>query len=105
MIADSVASRPRGQARGLRRRALLRRLPRRPRLRAALLEAAAGAAEWVTLCDTNGACLPSEVALTTRAVIDRLGDAVPVGIHTHDDADAWPTRSSPEQGARWCRPA
>ena len=37
MIADSVAFlRGAGQARGLRRRALLRRLPRRPRVRAAL---------------------------------------------------------------------
>ena len=67
------------------------------------LEAAAGAgAEWLTLCDTNGACLPSEVALTTRAVIDRLGGGVPVGIHTHDDAGCGVANAlvAVEQGAR-----
>jgi 2-isopropylmalate synthase len=67
------------------------------------LEAAAEAgAEWVTVCDTNGASLPSEVALTTRAVLARLGDGVPVGIHTHDDAGCGVANSlvAVEQGAR-----
>ena len=72
----------------LRRRALLRRLARRPRLRAACLRAAVEAgAERVVLCDTNGSSLPGA---------DRGGDAgggrassptdARVGIHRHDDA-------------------
>ena len=75
------------QAGRLRRRALLRRLPRRPRLRAPACAAAVdGGAENVTLCDTNGASLPDQVAAATRrwsparrARRDR--------IHAHDDAE------------------
>jgi len=40
-------------------------------------------ADIVVLCDTNGGCLPSEVANATRLAISRLN--CPVGIHTHDD--------------------
>ncbi len=51
------------------------------------LEAAVrGGAENVTLCDTNGASLPTQIAEATAVVRDRLGDTVVVGIHTHDDA-------------------
>jgi 2-isopropylmalate synthase len=51
------------------------------------LQAAAGAgAETVVLCDTNGSSLPGDITMATLAVIERLGDSVRVGIHTHDDA-------------------
>jgi 2-isopropylmalate synthase len=51
------------------------------------LEAAVrGGAENVTLCDTNGASLPSQIAAATASVMERLGAGVVVGIHTHDDA-------------------
>jgi 2-isopropylmalate synthase len=48
--------------------------------------AAEAGAENVTLCDTNGGSLPSYVAEATAVVVDALGDAVEIGIHTHDDA-------------------
>jgi 2-isopropylmalate synthase len=51
-----------------------------------LSAAAAAGAETVTLCDTNGASLPGDVTLAVLAVVERLGDAVRVGIHTHDDS-------------------
>jgi 2-isopropylmalate synthase len=51
------------------------------------LEAAADAgAETVVLCDTNGAMMPSQVAAATASVVERLGDRVRVGVHTHDDS-------------------
>lgn len=40
-------------------------------------------ADIVTLCDTNGGCLPSEVARITSAAMGRLNARV--GIHTHND--------------------
>ena len=40
-------------------------------------------ADFVVLCDTNGGCLPEEVAAITRVAIGRLN--CKVGIHTHDD--------------------
>lgn len=49
-------------------------------LDAALREGAAG----VVLCDTNGGCLPQEIAEITRAVC-ALYPAVEVGIHAHND--------------------
>jgi 2-isopropylmalate synthase len=67
------------------------------------LRAAADAgAENVTLCDTNGATLPSAVAEATAAVVADLGDGVQVGIHTHDDAGCGVANSlgAVEQGAR-----
>jgi 2-isopropylmalate synthase len=49
------------------------------------LDAAAdGGADVIVLCDTNGGCLPWEVADIVDAVRDRV--SVPVGIHTHNDA-------------------
>jgi 2-isopropylmalate synthase len=51
-----------------------------------LRAAAEAGAENVTLCDTNGSSLPSQVAEATARVVAELGDAVEVGIHTHDDA-------------------
>ena len=50
-----------------------------------LRSAAEAGAENVTLCDTNGSSLPSEVAEATARVVAELG-GVQVGIHTHDDA-------------------
>ncbi|MBL6766168.1 MAG: citramalate synthase [Verrucomicrobiae bacterium] len=42
-------------------------------------------ADWVVLCDTNGGCLPSEVAAITKAAINSL--SCKVGIHTHNDIE------------------
>jgi 2-isopropylmalate synthase len=51
------------------------------------LEAAvAGGAETVVLCDTNGATLPHQIAAATASVVEKLGDRVRVGVHTHDDS-------------------
>ncbi len=52
---------------------------------ACLKAAAAGGAENVTLCDTNGASLPHEVAAAVRDVVAALD--TPIGIHTHNDAE------------------
>ncbi len=41
-------------------------------------------ADFVVLCDTNGGCLPSEVAEITRKAVGQLN--CKVGIHTHDDS-------------------
>ena len=49
--------------------------------------AVAAGAENVSLCDTNGATLPLQVAEATAAVVDALGDGVEVGIHTHNDSE------------------
>jgi 2-isopropylmalate synthase len=46
---------------------------------------AASAAENVTLCDTNGASLPAQVAEAVRDV--RAAVDTPLGIHTHNDAE------------------
>jgi 2-isopropylmalate synthase len=53
-------------------------------LRCVQAAAEAGAAN-VTLCDTNGASLPGDVAGAMRAVVAAL-PGVSVGIHCHDDA-------------------
>jgi 2-isopropylmalate synthase len=51
------------------------------------LRAAAGAgAENLTLCDTNGASLPGQVAEAVRAVRAALPEAA-LGIHCHNDAE------------------
>ncbi len=42
-------------------------------------------ADNVTLCDTNGGCLPSEIATIVKAAQARLSRAK-IGIHTHNDA-------------------
>jgi 2-isopropylmalate synthase len=40
-------------------------------------------ADLVVLCDTNGGCLPNEVAAITKVAVGKLNCRV--GIHTHDD--------------------
>jgi 2-isopropylmalate synthase len=64
--------------------------------------AAEAGAENVTLCDTNGGSLPSFVAAATAAVAADLGDAVELGIHTHNDAECAVANSlaAVEAGAR-----
>jgi 2-isopropylmalate synthase len=49
--------------------------------------AVAAGAENVTLCDTNGASLPPQVAAAAAAVVDALGDRAAIGIHTHNDGE------------------
>ncbi len=67
-----------------------------------LRAAAEAGAENVTLCDTNGSSLPSQVAGATARVVAELGDTVQVGIHTHDDAGCGVANSlvAIEAGAR-----
>jgi 2-isopropylmalate synthase len=48
------------------------------------LAAAGSGADAVVLCDTNGGTLPQDVARIVAEVVPAI--AVPVGIHTHDDA-------------------
>jgi 2-isopropylmalate synthase len=40
-------------------------------------------ADCIVLCDTNGGCLPGEVAAITRTAVGKLNGKV--GIHTHND--------------------
>jgi 2-isopropylmalate synthase len=40
-------------------------------------------ADFVVLCDTNGGCLPTEVAAITKVAVGKLNCRL--GIHTHDD--------------------
>ena len=77
-----------GQARDLRRRALLRRVARRrATTRCDCLRAAADAgAETLVLCDTNGSSLPPQIAEATRAAVAEFGDRCRIGIHPHNDA-------------------
>lgn len=66
------------------------------------LRVAAGAgAHWVTLCDTNGATLPGDIARAVRTVRAALTDA-PLGIHTHNDAECGVANSlaAVDEGAR-----
>ena len=67
-----------------------------------LRAAAEAGADNVTLCDTNGSSLPSQVAEATARVVAELGDSVQVGIHTHDDAGCGVANSlvAIEAGAR-----
>jgi 2-isopropylmalate synthase len=64
---------------------------------AAAIEAGA---ENITLCDTNGSSLPSQVAEATAAVVAKHGGDR-VGIHTHNDAECGVANSiaAVEQGA------
>jgi 2-isopropylmalate synthase len=64
--------------------------------------AAEAGAENVTLCDTNGGSLPAFVGEATAAVRADLGDAVELGIHTHNDAECAVANSlaAVEAGAR-----
>jgi len=51
----------------------------------AVLSAAREAgADALVLCDTNGGCLPDEVAAIVETVVGRVGG--PLGIHCHNDA-------------------
>jgi 2-isopropylmalate synthase len=67
-----------------------------------LREAVAAGAENVTLCDTNGSSLPPQVAETTGAVTEALGDGIEIGIHTHNDSECGVANSlaAVEAGAR-----
>jgi len=49
--------------------------------------ATAAGAENVTLCDTNGSSLPSQIAEATAAVVGDIGERVEIGIHAHNDAE------------------
>jgi 2-isopropylmalate synthase len=64
--------------------------------------AVAAGAENVTLCDTNGSTLPTQVAEATAAVVAELGERAEVGIHTHNDAECGVANSlaAVEAGAR-----
>lgn len=53
---------------------------------ATLKAAVDGGADWLVLCDTNGGCLPAEVAEMSRVVIAAF-PGVPLGIHTHNDCE------------------
>jgi 2-isopropylmalate synthase len=69
---------------------------------ACLGAAAQAGAETLTLCDTNGSSLPSQVAAATAAAVAALGDAVRIGIHCHNDAECGVANSlaAVEVGAR-----
>ncbi len=41
-------------------------------------------ADFVVLCDTNGGCLPNEIAAITKTALGKLN--CKIGIHTHDDS-------------------
>jgi 2-isopropylmalate synthase len=41
-------------------------------------------ADFVVLCDTNGGCLPAEIAAITKIALGQLN--CKIGIHTHDDS-------------------
>jgi 2-isopropylmalate synthase len=43
-------------------------------------------ADTITLCETNGGCLPTEVYKITKAVRDNFGK-ITIGIHCHNDSD------------------
>ena len=72
----------------LRRRALLRRLPEQPGVRApgARGRAEEAGAERLVLCDTNGGMLPDEVARDRRPRSRDAGQTRRSGIHVHNDA-------------------
>jgi 2-isopropylmalate synthase len=67
-----------------------------------LRAATAAGAENVTLCDTNGASLPGEIAAATASVVGALGERVQVGIHAHNDLECGVANSlaAVEAGAR-----
>ena len=64
--------------------------------------AAEAGAETVTLCDTNGSSLPSQVAAATAAARAAIGEHVRIGIHCHNDAECAVANSlaAVEAGAR-----
>ncbi len=48
-------------------------------------KAAAGGADWIVLCDTNGGSLPEEIFDMVSLVCGRF--SVPIGIHAHNDCE------------------
>ena len=52
-----------------------------------LKHAVSGGAGTVTLCDTNGGCLPEEIYRITKAVRESLPENVIIGIHCHNDSE------------------
>ena len=50
-----------------------------------LRAAARGGAETLVLCDTNGGCMPWEIATVVGAIKAQL--EYPIGIHTHNDGE------------------
>jgi 2-isopropylmalate synthase len=69
---------------------------------ACITAAAEAGAETVTLCDTNGSSLPSQIAAATSAAITALGEGIRVGIHCHNDLECGVANSlaAVEVGAR-----
>lgn len=67
-----------------------------------LKTAAECGAENLTVCDTNGATLPSKVGEITAHVVGELGSVAQIGIHTHNDSDCGTANSiaAVESGAR-----
>ena len=53
---------------------------------ATLRAAVEGGADWLVLCDTNGGCLPSEIAEMSQ-VVREVFPEIPLGIHTHNDCE------------------
>ena len=49
-----------------------------------LKTAASAGADWITLCDTNGGTLPSEIGTIVSEVLKVIGSSG-LGIHTHND--------------------
>jgi 2-isopropylmalate synthase len=52
---------------------------------ASLRAAVAGGADWLVLCETNGGCLPHEVAAIVQIAQQQIGRQL--GIHTHNDCE------------------
>ena len=67
-----------------------------------LSTAAEAGASHLTMCDTNGATLPTQVAAAVADVGAALGSHVALGIHTHNDAECAVANSlaAVEAGAR-----
>ncbi|WP_366923168.1 citramalate synthase [Metallumcola ferriviriculae] len=47
--------------------------------------AAAGGADWLALCDTNGGSMPDEIAAAVSCVKETV--EIPLGIHAHNDGE------------------
>ncbi len=52
-----------------------------------LLAAEAAGAHCLVLCDTNGGCLPHEIAAIVREVRQVVKPETPLGIHVHNDTE------------------